>query len=198
MSDIAPALAAAPRPARPRVLLVGTSLAVVAVALAFLGLLATYVSVRADTIAETGAWLPEGVEIPLIPGTVGLVTLGMSVVTMQWAVHAIGERDRQNAYVALGLTLLLGLAFVNGTVFLYTEMGLGIAESAPAVLVYGLTGGHLAMTIAGLVFTGLMAFRALGGQYAGRDREGITAAAVFWYATVALYTAVWYAVYVTK
>jgi cytochrome c oxidase subunit 3 len=180
------------------VLLIGTSLAVVGVALAFFSLLATYVSVRADTIAETGTWLPEGVQIPLIPATVGLVTLAMSAVTMQWAIHAIGERDRTNAYVALGVTLLLGVAFVNGTVFLYTEMGLGIADSAAAVLIYGLSGGHLAMTIAGLVFIALMAFRALGGQYAGRDREGVTAAAVFWYATVALYPALWYAVYVTK
>ena len=41
------------------------------------------------------------------------VTLLMSVVTIQWAVYAIGNDDRPNAYVALGLTLLLGLAYVN-------------------------------------------------------------------------------------
>ncbi|CAN5650672.1 hypothetical protein BH20ACT2_BH20ACT2_02890 [soil metagenome] len=193
-----PALAPAAEPIRPRVLLTGTALAVVGAVMAFAGLIGTYLEVRAATLEETGAWLPEGVSIPLTPGSMGMVTLAMSVVTMQWAVHAIGERDRTNAYVALGLTLVLGVAFVNSTAFLYTQMGLGIADSAPAVLIYAVTGTHLAMTIGALVFNALMAFRALGGQYAGRDREGITAAALFWYATVAIYAVIWYAVYVLK
>ena len=37
-----------------------------------------------------------------------------------------------------------------------------------------------------MVFVALMAFRALGGQYSGRDSEGVAAAAVFWDAAVAL------------
>ena len=43
-----------------------------------------------------------------------------------------------------------------------------------------------------------MTIRTLGGEYAGRDREGIVAAALFWYVTVAMYAVVWYAIYVTK
>ena len=43
-----------------------------------------------------------------------------------------------------------------------------------------------------------MAFRTLGGQYSGRDREGIAAAALFWYVTVAVYAVIWYTVFVTK
>ena len=49
-----------------------------------------------------------------------------------------------------------------------------------------------------LVFAGVMTFRTLGGEYSGRDREGIVAASLFWYATIAVYAVVWYAVYVTK
>ena len=49
-----------------------------------------------------------------------------------------------------------------------------------------------------MVFVALMAFRTLGGQYSGRDSEGIAAAAIFWNASVAIYLVIWYAVYVTK
>ncbi|CAN5838525.1 hypothetical protein BH24ACT3_BH24ACT3_02190 [soil metagenome] len=192
------ALAGPPELARPRVLLIGTALAVLGAVALFAGLIGTYVAVRADTIASAGSWLPEEVTIPLTPGSMGMVTLGMSLVTMQWAVSAIGADDRSNALVALGLTLLFGVAFVNGTVFLYTQMGLGIRDSAAGVLIYGVTGAHLAMTVGSLVFTAVMAFRALGGQYAGRDNEGIPAAALFWYATVAIYAVIWYAIYIVK
>jgi hypothetical protein len=49
-----------------------------------------------------------------------------------------------------------------------------------------------------MVFAALMAFRTLGGQYSARDREGVVAAAIYWYATAFVYAVVWYAVLVTK
>ncbi len=54
------------------------------------------------------------------------------------------------------------------------------------------------MTVVAMVFNALMTFRTLSGEYAGRDREGIVAASMFWYATVAVYAVIWYAIYVTK
>ena len=38
-----------------------------------------------------------------------------------------------------------------------------------------------------LLFAALMAFRTLGGQYSAKDREGVVAAAVFWWATAVVY-----------
>ena len=66
------------------------------------------------------------------------------------------------------------------------------------VLILSITGMHLAMTGAGMIFLGLMAFRALGGQYSGRDREGIVAAAIYWHVTVIVFAAIWFAIFVTK
>jgi hypothetical protein len=43
-----------------------------------------------------------------------------------------------------------------------------------------------------------MGFQALGGQLSGRDAEGMTAAVLYWYVTIAVYFAVWYGIYVTK
>ncbi len=192
---IYPALAEPPAPARPRVLLVGTVLGSMAVVMAFAGLIGAYVALRAGA---DGPWLPEGVTIPLSPPNMALVTLLMSVVTVHWGVYSIGNDDRPNTYVALGLTLVLGLAYINSAVYLYTQMGASIGGSAPELLIYAISGFHLAVAIGAMVFVALMAFRTLGGQYSGRDSEGLAAAAVLWDVMVAVYTVIWYAVYVTK
>ena len=54
------------------------------------------------------------------------------------------------------------------------------------------------MLVAGLVFIAVMAFQALGGQLSGRDAEGMSAAALYWYVVIAVYAVVWYGIYVTK
>jgi heme/copper-type cytochrome/quinol oxidase subunit 3 len=54
------------------------------------------------------------------------------------------------------------------------------------------------MVVAGMIFLLVMGFRALGGQLTGRASEGVEAAALFWYVTIAVYAVVWYAIYVTK
>lgn len=186
-----------PPTARPRVLLVGTVFAVSGVVMAFAAVLGYYVHQRALTKAATGTWLPEGVKIPLTPGNMGLMTLAMSLVLVQWAVYSIANDDRRNTYIALGLTVLLGLAHVNAMAFGFTQIKMPISE-AVGVLFYTIMTMHLAMVGAGLLFLGIMAFRTLGGQYSGKDREGVVAAALFWYVTVAVYAVVWFTIFVTK
>ncbi len=119
--DHVPALAPPAEPARPRVLLVGTALAAAATVMLFVGLIGIYVVLRAEVIATGERWLPAGVEIPLSSPNMAMVTLLMSVVTMHWALAALGNADRRNAFVALGLSILLAAAFVNSTIFLYTQ-----------------------------------------------------------------------------
>jgi cytochrome c oxidase subunit III len=193
-----PELAAPPPPARPRVLVTGTALASAAAAMVFAGMLAFYVHTRAATIETEGNWLPEGVELPLTPGNMAMITLAMSVVIMQWAVYAIGNDDRRSTYIALGLAVLLGVAYINEIAFYYTQMGELTVGEPVGLLIFGITGSHLAMTGIAIVFVLLMAFRTLGGQYSARDREGIVAATVFWDVMVVVYAAIWYAIFITK
>ena len=185
-------------PARPRLTLLGTALALGAVGMMFAGLLAVYLSYRSDALRTSGTWLPQGATIPLTPGNTAFFTLLLSAVTMWWAVDAVGRNDRQHAYLALGLTIMFGICFINMTTFLYTQMKLGVASSPAGVLIHVITGAHLVMVVVAIVYAAVMTFRTLGGEYAGRDREGITAAAMFWYGTIAVYAAIWFAIYVTK
>ena len=54
------------------------------------------------------------------------------------------------------------------------------------------------MMIVAMIFVALMGFRALVGQFTSRQHDGITAAAMFWHASVVVYLFIWYAIYVTK
>ena len=118
--------------------------------------------------------------------------------SVAWAVWALRRDDRPHAYLALGLTLLLGVAFINSTVYLYQQLGLPLTASATGGLLYIVTGTHLVMVVVGLVFVAVMGFQSLGGQLTGRDAEGMSAAALYWYVTVAVYTAIYYGIYITK
>jgi hypothetical protein len=97
-------------PPRPRVLLVGSALASGAAAMVVLALVAVYARMRADVIAGGDRWLPEDVTVQLSPGNMGMVTLLMSAVTVAWAVYSLRNDDRVHAYLAFGLSILLGAA----------------------------------------------------------------------------------------
>lgn len=192
------ALAPAPEPRRPRVLLVGTAFGAVASGLVVLSMLAVYLQLRADRLANGVTALPEGVVLSLVPGNMGMTTLLMSGVTMAWLVDALRKADRTHAYLALGVTLLLGAAFINSTVYLYQQLAMPFTVTGTAGLLYATTGAHLVMVFVGLVYLAVMGFQALGGQLTGRDAEGMSAAALYWYVTIAVYSAVWYGIYITK
>jgi heme/copper-type cytochrome/quinol oxidase subunit 3 len=183
---------------RPRVLLVGTALASGAAAMVVLTLIGLYLRLRGQVISAGDTWLPEEANIQLSPGRMGLVTLLLSADTAAWAAWALRRYDRMHALLALGVTSLFGVAFIVGTVFGWQQLGLGIGDSTQALLIYTITGLHVAMVGVGLLFFLVMGFRAAGGQLTGRAAEGVTAAVLFWYVTIAVYAVVWYGIYVTK
>jgi cytochrome c oxidase subunit 3 len=187
-----------PAPRRPRVLFTGAAFGAAASALLVLSTLAVYLQVRADFLDSGATTLPDDILLPLTPGGMGMVTLAMSLVTVSWAVWALRRNDRAHAYVALGLTLLLGVAFLNATAYLYQQLALPLTASATGGLLYVVTGTHLVMVVVGLVFVTVMGFQSLGGQLTGRDAEGMSAAALYWFVTVAVYSAIYYGIYITK
>jgi len=185
--------------ARPRVVMIGTALGLAGTLLFFAGLLGVYLHERATLIESGGTWIPDKAVIPLQQPNVMLFALLGSAVTIQWAVDAIRRDDRQQAYLALGVTLLFGVAVLNMAAYLYSIMNLDISLNTPApVLIYVLTGAHLLMLLIAMVFTTLMSFRALGGQFTSRQHDGVSAAAMFWHAQVIVFAFVWYAIYIVK
>jgi cytochrome c oxidase subunit 3 len=198
VAELNPATAPPAPITRPRVVMMGTALASGGTLMFFAGLLAIYLSQRAAVVSTGSDWLPEGVAIPLLQANIGFATLALSSVTMAWAVNAIANDDRRNAYLAIGTTLLLGVAYLNLMNYFYVQMKWDITTSSPAVIFYAITTSHIVMVVVAMIFLGLMGFRALGGQFTSRQHDGISAAALFWHSTVAIYAIIWFAIYVTK
>ena len=115
-----------------------------------------------------------------------------------WAVQAVSNNDKVNSYLALGVTMVFGFAVIVMQTYLWGLMGADISANVQSVLLYTITGGWVAMLVIAIGFVALMAFRALAGGFSARQHDGITAAAVFWYAMVAVYALIWIAIYVTK
>lgn len=198
VTDPVPADAPPAEPARPRLVLIGTSLTIVALAMLFAGMLGAYALQRGE-FGE--GWIPDGAgTIPLTPASMMLVTLAMSSITVQWVVWAISHDDRLNLYISSALTVILAAAFLNQAWFLYDAMGWEVAgeHAVQAVLIYAISGTQILMLVVAIAFLVLMAFRALAGQYSARDHEGLTSAALFWHAAVVAYAVIWAAIYNIK
>ncbi len=186
-------------PARPprRQVFVGTALACVAGTMLYGGMVALYIRLRQSELnAGSGVWKPADSIVPEVATNNMLIAFLAVFVFTQWAVHAARRGYRSHVGMALGLVALVGVAIINGQAFAYRQMDLGIADGTYQMMFYALTGTFLALMIVGLVFTMVTAFRYLGGRI--HDREIVAAHAMFWYFLGAVYSVLWFVVYVTK
>ena len=188
---------------RNRTLVVGTAFASAAMIMLFVGLFAVYISIRQnnelkiESLLGGGLWFPEGA-VQIAPGTMMMFTTWISVMTISWAVQAIRNDDRRNAYVALTLTLVMGAAVINQMVFGILDFGLPVDRSEPAMLLYTMYGAYIVLLGSAIAFVFLMFMRAIAGQFNSKNADGIEAAAIFWYATVIVYHPIWYLITITK
>lgn len=193
---VAPAIAP-----RRRTLQVGTGFASAAVLMYFGGLLGVYFSERSDFLAANPgeSWIPSGSRVELTAPTVMAWTLLLSVVTMQWVVHATKRDDRRHTLIALVVTAMFGVAVINQTAFQYRQMGLTIdGGSLAAPLIYTISGSHLALVVVALSCLFVMAVRALTSPTTSVHLDGMTAAAMLWHVMVFIYLVIWVGLFVTK
>jgi heme/copper-type cytochrome/quinol oxidase subunit 3 len=190
------ALPAAPAPAPQRQMLVGTSLAIVAMTMLTGGMLAVWALQRREAIDTTGTWLPNDVTIPEVPTNVMLIAFVGLCVFGQWALWSAKRDDRPHTVLALGCTALVALLVINAQAFVYVEMGLGIGDGTYAAMFYAITGMFMVLMIIGVVFTTVASFRYIGGR--SGDQEILVSHALYWYAMSAIFSAIWFLVYVTK
>lgn len=193
----APVTGPPPRtPGRPRQMLIGSYLASGAGAMAIAGLIGAYLHLRDAT--PSAEWPPPDVHYPnmaVLTLTLGLI---MSAATAGWMIQAARSGDRRNLLVATGLTLLLGVAHVNGMLFVFDALGLVASESAFATVFYAVNGLHLAYLVVGMVALLVAGFQALGGRFVGGDDEPLIATVVLWQFVVLAWIAVYVLVFLVK
>lgn len=186
-----PVAVAAPR----RQVLVGTALGCVAGTMLVGAMLAIWVLIR-ERVVESGARFPADYIIPEVTTNVMLMTMWALCLFAQWAVYSGSRGDRAHTALALGVTAILAVAFINAQAFVYVDMAVPLRDDGYGALFYALTGTMLAIVVAGIVYTMVAAFRALGGRLG--ESEVLSAHALYWYFAAAAYSAVWFVVYVTK
>ncbi len=199
MSQLALPPAAPPAPRRQ--LFMGTAVACVAGTMLIGSMLAVWVLLRERYL--TDGFAGEAIErfpvdyiLPEVASNVMLMTVWALCLFAQWAVYSGNRGDRAHTAIALGVVGLFAIAYINAQAFVYADMGVVIGESYYGTLFYAMTGAMLALVVAGLVYTTIAAFRALGGRLG--ETEILSAHALYWYFIAVAYTAVWFVVYVTK
>ncbi len=186
-----------PSLARPRTVVVGALLGTVAVFMAFGGLVSLYVQQRQQTRSAGEEWFPEG-SIEMGPAGMMMMTLVLSMVTVQWAVQAARTHDRPHGFIALGVTLLFGAAVINQFWFVYQDTAFAIDAGRAELMFYVVTGSFIAMLIGAMAMMTVVTIRALLGPFGRGLAHAVQGAAYFWHACVVCYFLVWYGVFITK
>ena len=183
-------------PPRRHVAMVGSMFAIGAAAMLIGGLLAAYFGARQTVQDAGGTWVDATkIHLPNMALAMTYLSLFMSSFTAQWSVSAIKLDDRRQAYVAMGLTFVFAAAFINGMTFCWAQLGAKAGDGAFADHMYAVTAVHALLVIAALVFFGVMAFRALGGQFGPKNAEFVASAVAFWHFVVVAGVVVWWCIW---
>jgi heme/copper-type cytochrome/quinol oxidase subunit 3 len=177
--------------ARPRNLIaMGTAFLGAGATMFFAALFASYIELR----SHAAEWPPEGVNL----GNMLVITMLLGVLTVLWSVSAIKRAERRQAAVALGITIGLGVAFVNLLSYTISQQDLSITSTPYATIV-----GAMAVLVGIVVgvaigFVILTMLRVSGSQVRADEPDLVRATACFWvFATLATIV-VWFAVVVLK
>ena len=131
----------------------------------------------------SGVWPPPGIEvIPAfdLPLTMTLILL-LSGCTVTWSHHALLEGKKQEALVALGGTVLLGVLFLSFQAYEYGHAHFGFTEGIYPSTFFMATGFHGFHVLIGTIFLSVCWFRMRSGHLTAESHFGFEAAAWYWH-----------------
>jgi cytochrome c oxidase subunit 3 len=160
--------------------LVGMLLFIASEVMFFGGLFATYFNARAGVPA--GGWHPPpGGHLDLPLAAVLTAVLVSSSFTMQFGVWAIRRGDQGKLRLWTAITLGLGILFLGGQLYDYSQLGFSIADSSFGTVFYTLTGFHGAHVFGGVVGLTIVLARTMRGQFTGRNHVAVEAVSMYWH-----------------
>jgi cytochrome c oxidase subunit 3 len=119
----------------------------------------------------------------------------LSGCTVTWAHHAILEGDNKNAVKALGITVLLGSAFLGFQIYEYAHAHFGFTEGIFPSTFFMATGFHGFHVFVGTVFLYVCYRRAQKGHFTPNRHFGFEAAAWYWHFVDVVWLFLFIAVY---
>lgn len=144
----------------------------------FLGLFAAYLTFRAvSTLPEDQ--MPE-LEL-LLPGINTLILLSSSFIIHK-AEDSIKENDIQGVQKWFGISAVLGVIFLAGQLFEYSNLEFGLTDNLFASTFYVLTGFHGLHVLVGVLTIVAVLWRSrTPGHYTEENKFGIEAAELYWH-----------------
>ena len=149
----------------------------------FAGLFAAYFSTR----AANKPWPPVEFKDTLNPFSlilVATVILIASSFTCQLAVGAIRRNDRRGFLRNIGVTFVLGVAFLLLQAYDYSllfEEGMTMGSGPFGTTYFTLTGFHGAHVFGGVIMLGVVLYRGMAGQFSARHHDAVEAASLYWH-----------------
>jgi cytochrome c oxidase subunit 3 len=174
--------------------LVGMLLFIASEVMFFGGLFAAYFNSRASHAAEWGP--PGGHELEAWPlAAILTILLVTSSFTMQAGVAAIRRGDQRKLRMWVGLTLVLGVLFLLGQLYDYSQLGFGLGDGIFSTTFYTLTGFHGAHVFGGAVGMTILFARASQGQFSARNHVAVEAISMYWHFVDVVWVALFFTLY---
>jgi len=76
---------------------------------------------------------------------------------------------------------VLGLTFLVGQVYDYTQLGFGITDTAFGSTFYTMTGFHGAHVLGGAIMLSVVLYRGMAGQFSARHHDAVEATSIYWH-----------------
>lgn len=163
----------------------------------FGALISTFLLYRSETLDGPGP--AEIFDIPFTSASSFILL--MSSLTMVLGLHAHEKRDARGARIWLSATALLGLMFLAGQVFEFTEFveeGLTLSSSPFGSSFYVLTGFHGAHVAVGVIMLVAMVFMSLAGKLRHDEGMNVELVGLYWHFVDVVWIAIFMAVYLMQ
>ena len=129
-------------------------------------------------------WPPAGIEVPklLLPGIMTACLVSSSAV-LHWAERGIRQDQRGRLTAGLGMTIVLGVAFLLLQAREYADKlkHFRPQEHAYASLFYTITGFHGVHVAAGILLLGYTLLRAARGHFTAEEHVGVSVTSLYWH-----------------
>ena len=160
--------------------LLGVLLFICSEVMFFSGLFAAYFTVK----GMHDVWPPQGfgehVEPFPLPAIITVLLIASSF-TMHYAVRAIRRGDHQAMVRGLVVTLILGILFLVGQLYDYTQLGFGINSGIYGSLFFTMTGFHGAHVFGGVLGILVVLSRGVSGQFSAKHHVAVEAVSAYWH-----------------
>jgi cytochrome c oxidase subunit III len=159
----------------------------------FAGLFAAYFTLR----SVNDAWPPDDVELATARTAAATVVLVASSAAMHMAVVAARRDDARGASRWLGVTAVMGAAFLTNQAVEYVEAPFRIDDHAYGSIFYLMTGFHGLHVLGGLIFMGAVA-AAVVGRSRAPTHQTVEVCSYYWHFVDVVWVAMFATVYLLR